>query len=70
MVISQLVESLWRVMPNAQDVSGYLNGLLGPAEQEGMGQTRYAKELDAAIRLAPEAKNAADLLRKVEMALR
>ena len=70
MVISQLVESAWTAMPNVQDFSGFLNGLLASAEQDKMGQTRYAKELGAAIRLAPEAKNATDLLRLVDEALR
>ena len=57
-------------MPNRSAVQGFLGGLLGPAEQEGMGDTRYAKELGAAIRLVPEAKSAADLLQKVNEALR
>ena len=69
MVISQLVASAWQALPSEQ-VRGFLNGLLGSAEQEGMGKTLYARELSAAVRLAPEAKNAADLLQKVDEALR
>ena len=67
---SQMMEALWKAMPNLQAFSRFLSGLLGPAVQEGMGRTQYAMELSEAIRLAPKAKDAQDLLRMVEEAMR
>ena len=69
MLISELVKAAWQVLPNGHAVQGLLGGLLGPAEQEGMAGYQFYREMREAIRLAPEAKSAADLLRMVEEAM-
>ena len=67
--ISQLLEALWKTM-GKEHIRGLLSGMLGPAEQEGMAGYQFYREMSEAIRLVPEAKDAQDLLRMVEKAMR
>ena len=65
MDISQIVESAWTVTQKPQGVKAYLEGLLAPAEQEGMGATspEYVSQLRRAVAVSDRATNAAEHMR-------
>ena len=65
MEISRIVESAWLVGHSALQAKAMLEGLLGPAETEGMRVTAptYIRQLELAIKTAPHAKDAKEHLR-------
>lgn len=58
------------VTQTPRQVQAYLEGLLGPAEQEGMGATAplYVAQLRAAVKTALQASNAQDHIRLMDKA--
>jgi hypothetical protein len=74
MEISQIVESSWKVphpKGKARGAKAFLNGLLGPALQEGMEKSapEYVKQLQLAIDLAPQARSPQQHLQLLNQAL-